>query len=150
MLTNVRYPRSYRYVFWERKAKIFVKMPPHKFGNLSLSCAKKKRSAAEVDTASFCGIFTLILCCAFNPKIHKVLSQDITHRSSASLAAKGKKMILEKSRGCIFCFFGAVLQKCASEASHFEAQSGEKIKRYTRRSVETISLLPEFIEFYPQ
>ena len=67
-LPNVCYTRSYRYVFWEHTAKIFVKMPPHKFAHSVLSCAKKKRSAAEIDTASFCGNFTLILCYMLYPQ----------------------------------------------------------------------------------
>ena len=62
------------YVFWEHIAHLFVKMPSHKFAHPVLSCAKKKRSAAEIDTASFYGIFTLICAICFNPKIHKVLA----------------------------------------------------------------------------
>ena len=62
------------YVFWEHIAHLFVKMPSHKFAHSVLSCAKKKRSAAEIDTASFYGIFTLICAICFNPKIHKVLA----------------------------------------------------------------------------
>lgn len=62
------------YVFWEHITQICVKMPSHKFAHPVLSCAKKKRSAAEIDTVSFYGIFTLICAICFIPKIHKVLA----------------------------------------------------------------------------
>ena len=68
------------------------------------------------------------------------------HLNTATGKAKGKKMMFKKSRGCIFCFFGTILQDCVHFMHVIRSPSEEKIKRYTRRNAKTISLLPEFIK----
>ena len=84
--------------------QIFVKMPPHKFAHSVLSCAKKKRSAAEIDTASFCGIFTLICAICFNPKIHKVLTQDNEKVKCKFGSKRQKDETIQNREGVSFVF----------------------------------------------
>ena len=62
------------------------------------------------------------------PKTHPYLETYLEfHQNAATGKAKGKKMNFKKSRGCIFCFFVAVLQGGVNLFTYPEAQSEEKI-----------------------